>query len=50
MLMLDRLQWTRKCQDLALQQSLSTQRWSHWLASFKAHQHTAFAVGMPLHC
>jgi hypothetical protein len=24
----------------------------HWLASFKVHQHSAFAVeqGMPLHC
>jgi hypothetical protein len=51
MLMLIDCIWTRKCQDLALQQSLSTQRWfTGWPAS--KYTSTALAVeqGMPLHC
>jgi hypothetical protein len=46
MLMLIDCKWTRKCQDLALQQSLSTQR---WFTGQPKHTSTALAVeqGMP---
>jgi hypothetical protein len=50
-MLMDRLQWTRKCQDLALQQSLSTQRWfTGWPA--KVHQHSACSGARHalLHC